>query len=200
MRALWYLWEGRAFWWLTGGWSRLGQLLERDPRVALVVDTCDLDRGEVLQVTARGSAELHPFEADRARCWGRRYLGPDERHWRRFQGDVFTIPRRASSPLSRRSSGPATCPTDCGASQREPLASVLAGSWPLPLAADCEVSRKPRPLKCLARGASNAHPVAPAFERERARRRSSPPRPPWPSRECSARSLGDSHNRGQSSV
>ena len=39
VRPLWYLWEGRAFWWLTGGWSRLGQLLERDPRVALVVDT-----------------------------------------------------------------------------------------------------------------------------------------------------------------
>jgi Pyridoxamine 5'-phosphate oxidase len=92
VRALWYLWEGRAFWWLTGGWSRLGQLLERDPRVALVVDTCDLDRGEVLQVTARGRAVLHPFEADRARRWGRRYLGPDESRWRRFQGAVFDDP------------------------------------------------------------------------------------------------------------
>jgi hypothetical protein len=64
VRALWYLWEGRAFWWLT----------------------------EVLQVTARGRAKLHSFEADRARRWGRRYLGPDERHWRRFQGDVFDDP------------------------------------------------------------------------------------------------------------
>ena len=27
VRPLWYLWEGRAFWWITGGWSRLGQLL-----------------------------------------------------------------------------------------------------------------------------------------------------------------------------
>jgi Pyridoxamine 5'-phosphate oxidase len=92
VRAVWYLWEERTFWWLTGGWSRLGELIERDPRVALVVDTCDLERGEVLQVTARGEAELHPFEADRAQRWGRRYLGPDESHWRRFQGDVFDDP------------------------------------------------------------------------------------------------------------
>jgi len=48
---LWYLWEEHAFWWLTGGWPKLGQLLERDPRVALVADTCDLWRGEVLQLT-----------------------------------------------------------------------------------------------------------------------------------------------------
>jgi hypothetical protein len=67
-------------------------VLERETRVALVVDTCDLDRGEVLQVTARGDAELHPFDADRARRWGRRYLGPDESHWRRFQASVFDDP------------------------------------------------------------------------------------------------------------
>jgi Pyridoxamine 5'-phosphate oxidase len=92
VRPVWYLWEEQAFWWLTGGWSRLEGLVERDPRVALVVDTCDLGRGEVLQVTARGEAEIRPFDADRARRWGRRYLGPDERHWRRFQGDVFEDP------------------------------------------------------------------------------------------------------------
>lgn len=57
-----------------------------------MVDTCDLERGEVLQVTARGSAEVRPFDADRARRWGRRYLGPDERSWGRFQGGVFDDP------------------------------------------------------------------------------------------------------------
>ncbi|MDQ3723519.1 MAG: pyridoxamine 5'-phosphate oxidase family protein [Actinomycetota bacterium] len=92
VRPLWYLWEERSFWWLTGGWSKLGQLLAADPRVALVVDTCDLERGEVLQVTARGSARLQPFDADRARRWGQRYMGPDERHWSRFQGGVFDDP------------------------------------------------------------------------------------------------------------
>ena len=92
VRPVWYLWEERAFWWLTGGWSKLGELLDRNPRVALVVDTCDLDSGEVLQVTARGTAEVHPFDADRVRRWGTRYLGPDERHWRPFQSSVFDDP------------------------------------------------------------------------------------------------------------
>lgn len=92
VRPLWYLWEEGAFWWLTGGWSNLERLLDRDPRVALVVDTCDLQRGEVLQVTARGGGQLQAFDADRARRWGRRYLGPDERHWRRFESGVFDDP------------------------------------------------------------------------------------------------------------
>lgn len=92
VRPLWYLWEEQSFWWLTGGWSRLGRLLDGDPRVALVVDTCDLELGEVLQVTARGSAQVRPFEAERARRWGQRYLGPDERGWRRFRAGVFDDP------------------------------------------------------------------------------------------------------------
>jgi len=92
VRPLWYLWEDQAFWWLTGGWSQLGALLDRDPRVALVVDTCDLERGEVLQVTARGAAQLQPFDTDRARRWGSRYLGPDERAWGRFRDGVFDDP------------------------------------------------------------------------------------------------------------
>jgi len=92
VRPLWYLWEEYAFWWLTGGWSRLGQLLDHDPRVALVVDTCDLRSGEVLQVMARGTAEVRPFDGDRARRWGHRYLGSDEGHWGRFQGGVFEDP------------------------------------------------------------------------------------------------------------
>lgn len=92
VRPLWYLWEGQAFSWLTGEWSKLGQLLEGDPHVALVVGTCDLYRGEVLQVTARGAAEVRPFNADRARRRGSRYLEPDERHWRRFQAASFDDP------------------------------------------------------------------------------------------------------------
>ena len=92
VRPVWYLWEERAFWWLTGGWSRLPVILERDPGVALVVDTCDLQAGEVLQVIARGSGEVLAFDAERARRWGRRYLGPDERAWGRFQEGVFRDP------------------------------------------------------------------------------------------------------------
>lgn len=92
VRPVWYLWEDGAFWWLTGGWSRLSAILERDPRVALVVDTCDLERGEILKVTARGTAEIGDFDPERARRWGRRYLGTDEGSWDRFRSGVFDDP------------------------------------------------------------------------------------------------------------
>ena len=52
------------------------QQLASDPRVAIVIDTCDLTTGEVKQVRAQGVAELRPF--DRARAYRKlsRYLGP----------------------------------------------------------------------------------------------------------------------------
>jgi nitroimidazol reductase NimA-like FMN-containing flavoprotein (pyridoxamine 5'-phosphate oxidase superfamily) len=81
VRPIWYVWEEQAFWWLTGRWARLTSTLERDPEVALVVDTCDLRTGEVLQVVARGAAEVVPFDPERARRKLRRYLGPDEASW-----------------------------------------------------------------------------------------------------------------------
>lgn len=92
VRPVWYLWEAQAFWWLTGDWSRLGTILRRDPSVALVVDTCELESGTLLQVTARGRAEVLAFDAERARRWGSRYLGPDERSWGRFARGVFEDP------------------------------------------------------------------------------------------------------------
>ena len=91
VRPVWFLWEERCFWWLTGSWSRLPAILERNPRVALVVDTCELDSGRVLQVTARGEAAIEPFDPARARRKLARYLGPDESAWdrERFQIDTF---------------------------------------------------------------------------------------------------------------
>jgi nitroimidazol reductase NimA-like FMN-containing flavoprotein (pyridoxamine 5'-phosphate oxidase superfamily) len=94
VRPIWFLWDEQAFWWLTGRWARLAAMLERDPEVALVVDTCDLETGEVLQVVARGAAEVVPFDADRARRKLRRYLGPDEAAWdrERFLEGTFGDP------------------------------------------------------------------------------------------------------------
>ena len=92
VRAVWFLWEEGAFWWITGSYSRLPKLLAEDPRVALVVDSCNLTTLEVLQVTAHGNAEIMPFDAARARRKLVRYLGTDERRWpqdfREFDSDT----------------------------------------------------------------------------------------------------------------
>lgn len=81
VRPVWYLWEEQAFWWLTGSWSALERQLASDPTVAIVIDICELNTGEVRQVRARGAAEVQPFERDRAYRKLSRYLGPDERRW-----------------------------------------------------------------------------------------------------------------------
>lgn len=83
VRPVWFLWEERSFWWLTGSWSRLEAILSRDPRVALVVDTCELASGRVLQVIAAGQAAVVPFEPERAQRKLARYLGPNESCWDR---------------------------------------------------------------------------------------------------------------------
>jgi nitroimidazol reductase NimA-like FMN-containing flavoprotein (pyridoxamine 5'-phosphate oxidase superfamily) len=93
VRPVWFLWEDEAFWWLTGGWSQLPAVLAADPGVALVVDTCDLTTGEVLQVTAQGTAEVVPFDPDRARRKLTRYLGADEAVWdERLRAGTFEDP------------------------------------------------------------------------------------------------------------
>ena len=81
VRPLWYLWEEGAFWWLTGPWSTLADVLTNDPRVALTVDVSDITTGEVKGVTATGEAEIVPFDPARARRKLARYLGPDEALW-----------------------------------------------------------------------------------------------------------------------
>ncbi len=81
VRPVWYLWEDGCFWWLTGDWSRLPAILARHPRVALVVDSCDLATGETRQVSAGGRAQLTPFDRERTYRKLRRYLGPDRHTW-----------------------------------------------------------------------------------------------------------------------
>lgn len=93
VRPVWYLWEEDAFWILTGPWSRLPGLVERDPLLALVVDTCDVATGEARQVIAHGQAELLPFDVPRGRRKLARYLGPDEERWdARFREYLYADP------------------------------------------------------------------------------------------------------------
>ncbi|WP_017627015.1 pyridoxamine 5'-phosphate oxidase family protein [Nocardiopsis chromatogenes] len=102
VRPVWYLWEGGAFWILTGPWSRLPAHLRKDPAVALAVDSCDLGTGEVLQVLARGRAELLPFDAERARRKLTRYLGPRVETWDgRFRDHLLTGPGETGTRWAR---------------------------------------------------------------------------------------------------
>lgn len=104
VRPVWFLWEGGAFWWITGSYARLPGLLAEDPRVALVIGTCDLATLEILQVTARGRAEVAPFDEARAKRKLLRYLSDDEEAWptefRAFGPDarfVRLIPERLTA-------------------------------------------------------------------------------------------------------
>ncbi|MEW2501532.1 MULTISPECIES: pyridoxamine 5'-phosphate oxidase family protein [unclassified Amycolatopsis] len=81
VRPTWYLWEDRAFWILSGPWSRLPGQVRSSPRLALTVDVCDLATGLVRQVVASGPAEVVAFDVPRGRRKLARYLGPDEQRW-----------------------------------------------------------------------------------------------------------------------
>jgi nitroimidazol reductase NimA-like FMN-containing flavoprotein (pyridoxamine 5'-phosphate oxidase superfamily) len=81
IRPVWFLWEEGCFWWLTGSYSRMTVFLERDPKVALVVDTCDVATGMVRAVWARGVAVVVPLDRERAARKLSRYLGADESQW-----------------------------------------------------------------------------------------------------------------------
>ena len=92
VRPVWFVWEDDCFWWLTGAWARLAKELASDPRVEIVVDTCDLATGEVLQVRARGHAQIVPFDSERATRKFTRYLGAEADHWDRRLAGTFDDP------------------------------------------------------------------------------------------------------------
>ncbi|WP_026118049.1 pyridoxamine 5'-phosphate oxidase family protein [Nocardiopsis salina] len=81
VRPVWFLWEDGALWWITGSYSVVSKHLEADPRVSVVVDTCDLQSLEFLQVLMHGRAQVVPYDQDLARRKLRPYLGEDEAAW-----------------------------------------------------------------------------------------------------------------------
>lgn len=104
VRPVWFLWEDGAFWWITGAYAKLPERLTNDPEVAMVIDTCDLDTGTVVQVVVTGVAEVVAMDPARATRKLARYLGSTIEAWPdRFRGAltdpdarlVKLIPRRA---------------------------------------------------------------------------------------------------------
>lgn len=100
VRPVWFLFERGKLWWLTGSYSRLGAWLDTEPRVAAVIDTCDLETGEVRSVTMTGRAAVHPMDPDLARRNLTKYLGADSATWpERFRG-TFDDPTTALVALT----------------------------------------------------------------------------------------------------
>ncbi|MCU1460249.1 MAG: phosphate oxidase [Acidimicrobiales bacterium] len=81
LRPVWYIWEDGSFWWVTDTSNRLVKSVLAGEPVVVLVDECNLASGEVIAVTARGTAELVPLDADRAKRKFRRYLGEEENSW-----------------------------------------------------------------------------------------------------------------------
>jgi Pyridoxamine 5'-phosphate oxidase len=81
VRPVWYLWEERSFWILTGPWSHVPAEISNSAGVALVIDTCDLATGECLQVVVHGTGELLPFDQQRGQRMLERYLGSELSTW-----------------------------------------------------------------------------------------------------------------------
>ncbi|WP_308377862.1 pyridoxamine 5'-phosphate oxidase family protein [Streptomyces sp. ISL-98] len=102
VRPVWFLWEEGAFWILTGPWGGLFHRVSCDPEVAFVVDECDVATGAVRQVTARGRAELVPFDVPRGRRKLVRYLGMDESQWdKRFLDYLHEDPEQRGTTWLR---------------------------------------------------------------------------------------------------
>jgi len=123
VRPVWYLWEASAFWILTGSWARLLSLVERDQRLALVVDVCEPVTGLAQQVIARGRCEVVSFDVPRGRRMLRRYLGEDESGWDlRFRRYLYSDPLELGTVWLRLR------PVSLDAKDLS-YESVLAASW-----------------------------------------------------------------------
>jgi hypothetical protein len=81
LRTLSFQWEEGAFWIITGPWAKIIEHVEKDPNMSLLVDCTDYEAGRLLQVVARGTAEIVPYEIDRAYRSMARYRGPDVSTW-----------------------------------------------------------------------------------------------------------------------
>lgn len=103
VRPVWFLYEDGALWWLTASsYSRSGEWLRADPRVALTIDACDLATGHVCAVTASGKATVVPFDAERATRKLTKYLGTNREAWpERFRG-TFDDPTSRFVTCARR--------------------------------------------------------------------------------------------------
>lgn len=92
VRPVWFIWEDGSFWWLTDTKNRLAKSVDAGEELALVVDECNVQTGEVVHVFARGGASIVPVDVARAKRKFARYLGPDESLWDQRFVPSLTLP------------------------------------------------------------------------------------------------------------
>ena len=81
LRPVWFLYDEPSFYWLTDTANVLHRMVLAHEKLVVIVDTCDLETGEVVQVRARGLADITPVDRERAMRKFARYLGPDQAAW-----------------------------------------------------------------------------------------------------------------------
>jgi len=81
IRTLDFIWEDGCFWIPSGPWAKLLERIKKGPKVVLMVDTTEYDKGRIYQVVAYGDLEVTPFDVARARRMLTRYMGPDDSQW-----------------------------------------------------------------------------------------------------------------------
>ena len=98
IRTLDYQWEDGCFWMISGPWAKLFARIQKDPKLALLIDIEERDRGRTYQIMANGNAEITPYDIPRARRMLHRYLGPDEASWSTAPDDYPGYLRESGPP------------------------------------------------------------------------------------------------------
>ena len=98
IRPLWYQWEEGCFWIINGPWAKLFGRLQRDPKVALMIDVGEYRSGRIYQIMAHGDAEMTRYDIPRARRMLQRYLGSNEALWSKAPDDYPGYLREPGPP------------------------------------------------------------------------------------------------------
>ena len=98
IRSVWFEWDGKAFWIISGPWAKLFSRVQSDPKVALCVDVADFQSGRVMQICAYGEVDVRDYDVELVRRMLRRYLGDEEESWSDSPDDYRAYIRDAGPP------------------------------------------------------------------------------------------------------
>ncbi|MBS0604352.1 MAG: pyridoxamine 5'-phosphate oxidase family protein [Verrucomicrobia bacterium] len=92
---VWFIWEDSFLWIFGTDNDSFIKRLKKEPRCAVGVVDFDLEKGILLHVGIRGSAQLHSVDPERLRRFLSKYLGNDQDAWNPW------FVKNIASPLNR---------------------------------------------------------------------------------------------------